>query len=482
MSDIKTIDMDTILDPKRRNPYESTPDTVSTSDSDMDYKIMKEASLESFRKNYFKDTKSFKAIVLRVGGDTSAVRRRTSLVATGEDTSDYIEVHARIPTLHPMIPKPRMVPPRPEDADKDKGIIEMHPVFIARKQGELSNIEPGDIVLVEFNKGPGDGVQSEGRIIKIYQKAKVVRSEDGTMRPGDYQRVFTSAGAEAEQVTLGSFQGEHSSGGEPLTTDETATSDLNWDTLGQIVDSGALIQILNFLGDKESRTNRYNAVNRGRAGDSPRQARDYILRNPKNLTEMSILEAGSYQKGRNQSTLVDMTPAPGRLRPSSRPGFLAIGRYQIVPDTLQEAVIRSGTPGGALFNENSQDRLCADLLLSYKRGLSNFLLGKSDNSADAGQDLALIWASLPLQYTRQSNGNVRGQSAYANDEAGNRSSTSTTPEEIINILRYTRELLTPVLARLNMDMTNTEEDVPASLARLSEEEGPIEAPSSFVIY
>lgn len=482
MSNIRTIDMDTILDPKRKNPYESTPDAVSSSDSDLDYKVMQEASLEAFKKNYFKDTKSFKAIVLRVGGDTSATRRRTSLVATGEDVSDYVEVHARIPTLHPMIPKPKMVPPRPEDADKDKGIIEMHPVFIARKEGELSDIQPGDIVLVEFNKGPGDGIQSEGRIVKMFQKAKVVRSEDGTMGPGDYQRVFTSAGAETEQVTLGSYQGEHSSGGEPLTASGVARGDLNWDVLGQIIDSGALRQILNFLGDKESIANRYNAVNRGRAGDSPGEARQYIIRNPKNLTEMSILEAGSYQKGRNQSGLVDMTPAPGRLSPSSRPGFLAIGRYQFVPDTLQEAINRSGAPGGALFNENSQDRLCADLLLSYRRGLSDFLLGKSNNSADAGQDLALIWASIPLQYTRQSNGNVRGQSAYANDEAGNRSSTSTTPEEIISILTYTRDLLLPVLTQLNIGTNDPQDEVPESLARLQDEEGPADEVPEFLVY
>ena len=66
-----------------------------------------------------------------------------------------------------------MIPPSSEDAIKNKGIIEMHPTFVARSEGELSTIGEGDVILVQFNKGPGHGMQIDGHILKIYQKATI---------------------------------------------------------------------------------------------------------------------------------------------------------------------------------------------------------------------------------------------------------------------------------------------------------------------
>jgi len=451
--DPKILSMDSELDPKRRNPYLTATDNVADSSKDLDGKITKEAALEAFKKNYFKDTKSFKAIVLRVNGDSSVRSLRTSTNATGENIEDYIEIHARIPTVHVMIPKPKMVPPKPEDADKDKGIIEMHPTFLAKREGDLSNIEVGDVVLVEFNKGPGDGVQSEGRVVKIYQKAKVISGENGDADAGQYQRVFVS---DTENLTMSDVLSAQPPERYGQPSSEPATR-FNWEKLGIVVDSGALDQMFEYIGQKEGGTDGYNAVNRGFGGDSPGGAKRYITRSPKDLTQMTILEARSYQRGTGNlpagqnANLVDMRQVVSNGAPRGGPGFLAIGRFQFIPATLQEIIDKSRAPGGPLFNENTQKRFCAYLLLSNKKNLGNYLISKYDGAEHAGQDLALIWASIPLQYTYEATGCGRGQSAYCGDEAGNRASESTSVNEVISILRDTREKMKRVLSDLGVE-------------------------------
>ena len=455
--DRKILTLDTLLDPKVKNPYNQTADNVSAAHSDMDRREEKEAALETLKNNYFKDTKAFKAIVLRVDGDKSARRLRTNLGSTGEGVPEYIEVQARIPSLHSMIPKPKMVPPRPEDANKDKGIIEMHPTFLAKKQGDLSNIEVGDVVLVEFNKGPGDGVQSEGRIVKIYQKGKVILGEEGDANAESYQRVFVS---DTEGLTMGDVLAAQAPERYGQSSEEPATR-FNWDQLGTVIDSGALNAILEYIGQKEGGTDGYNAVNRGFGGDSPGGARRYITRSPKDLTQMTITEARSYQRAASNvaaglnANLVNMEQNVPGGAPRGGPGFLAIGRFQFIPATLQEIIDKSRAPGGAIFNENAQKRCCAYLLLSNKKNLGNYLISKYDGVEHAGQDLALIWASIPLQYTFRNCS--RGQSAYCGDEAGNRASSSTSVNDVISMLRTTRERMKSVLSDLGIEQEAEQE-------------------------
>ena len=72
----------------------------------------------------------------------------------------------------------------------------------------------------------------------------------------------------------------------------------------------------------------------------------------------------------------------------------AIGRYQIVPDTLQYLIEAEGLPLSAKFDRSLQDRLAKRLLVDA--GLNEFLTGK--RSADWAMDrVAKVWAGLPMQ-------------------------------------------------------------------------------------
>ncbi|OOY10907.1 hypothetical protein BMG00_17275 [Thioclava marina] len=85
----------------------------------------------------------------------------------------------------------------------------------------------------------------------------------------------------------------------------------------------------------------------------------------------------------------------------------AIGRYQIIPQTLRRLVSLSGLPLSARFDETTQDFL-ADLLLE-DAGYGAFLDGEIER-AEFMNNLARIWAGLPT---------ISGRSYY-HGIAGNR--------------------------------------------------------------
>jgi hypothetical protein len=452
---ITVVSLDEEHNDKRSNPYRSTADPLAlASGEDMPHKIIKESALENQRKNYFEDTKTFQATVLRVNGDRSTVKRRAVFSGTGENERDFISVQARIPVLHKMIPKPKMIPPSSEDAIKNKGIIEMHPTFVARSEGELSTIGEGDVILVQFNKGPGHGMQIDGHILKIYQKATIRGDSENGEDSEQLARVFVS---DTENATMGEIlSSERTRLNAPGQASEEPASIFTWDQLGTIVEKGGLEKILNYLSSKES-LNNFNAVNRGRGGDSPGDARDYIIENPQNLTEMNISKVIELQKGGSYTQNVDMTPVRATgVTPSERPGFLAVGAYQMIPETLKRIKNRAGCPTNTIFNENTQKRLCADLLLSDNKNLGNYLLSKYDNSERAAQVVAYIWASIPLQYYYEETGCNRGDSAYCRDSAGNRASSSTSPEEVISIIQSARQDMQPLLEELGISRETEE--------------------------
>jgi len=85
----------------------------------------------------------------------------------------------------------------------------------------------------------------------------------------------------------------------------------------------------------------------------------------------------------------------------------AIGRYQIVPETLQYLVDKSGVSKNTRYSPTLQD-MFADMLI-YDAGYKEYVAG--DISLNKFMDkLAGVWAGLPLQ---------SGKSAYHN-YAGNR--------------------------------------------------------------
>ncbi|MEO1308148.1 MAG: hypothetical protein AAFV38_09535 [Pseudomonadota bacterium] len=146
----------------------------------------------------------------------------------------------------------------------------------------------------------------------------------------------------------------------------------------QISRSGsAIVQLKSLIALAEAGARQYDAVH-GAANVKP----------PKRPTRMTLGEIRNWVRA-----------TPGQPH--------AIGRYQFIPSTLRRLVRRAGLPEETVFSPEVQDRL-ADLLL-IDAGINKFLSGKLSLSQFM-DNLALIWAGLPVQ---------SGKSAYHN-YAGNR--------------------------------------------------------------
>jgi conjugal transfer mating pair stabilization protein TraG len=89
-------------------------------------------------------------------------------------------------------------------------------------------------------------------------------------------------------------------------------------------------------------------------------------------------------------------------------GGSAIGRYQIIDDTLEGLVARMGLSGKGRFTPALQDRLA--MHLTREAGLDAWLAGSLDDARFAA-NLARVWAGLPADRS--------GRSHYAG-VAGNR--------------------------------------------------------------
>jgi len=145
----------------------------------------------------------------------------------------------------------------------------------------------------------------------------------------------------------------------------------------------------------------YESINRGNAGDSPGGARRYFGRN---LQEMTVAEV---------------------MRLQSAGQVFAVGKYQIIPDTMVGFVRNMGIKGSDKFDAATQEKF-TDYVVRFKRPeVGRYIRGESNNRAEAAQELAREFASVGLSYAEA--GKKRGQSRYAGS-AGNRASIS--PETV----------------------------------------------------
>lgn len=117
----------------------------------------------------------------------------------------------------------------------------------------------------------------------------------------------------------------------------------------------------------------YNAVNYAALNAG------FQVTSSKKMTEMTIGEVLEMQK--------------------TMPKSSAVGRYQIIQETLRGAVDTLGLPLTQRFDEQTQDRIFNEVLIGSKRqNLSNFIQGKSDNIDAAMLDLSKEFASMPVPY------------------------------------------------------------------------------------
>lgn len=145
------------------------------------------------------------------------------------------------------------------------------------------------------------------------------------------------------------------------------------------------------------------------------------------LTTMTLNEVREYQK----------------TKMGSKNGYPsdAVGRYQIIGSTLDEAIDALGLDKNAPFDKDMQDRIYKQYLISKKRpAIEDFIAGKSDDIGAAQMSLAQEFASFGVPYRiwrperKDKHGKViwdarwieKGQSYYTGS-ADNRANI--TPEE-----------------------------------------------------
>lgn len=74
----------------------------------------------------------------------------------------------------------------------------------------------------------------------------------------------------------------------------------------------------------------------------------------------------------------------------------AVGKFQIIRDTMPSVIKGMKLTGKELFNEEMQERMGAWLMFNNRKTLSDYLKGKHNNLRAAGDDGAREWASLPV--------------------------------------------------------------------------------------
>lgn len=144
----------------------------------------------------------------------------------------------------------------------------------------------------------------------------------------------------------------------------------------------------------------YNSYNRGVAGDS---------RTPINLSDMTIAEIMRRQDlPRND---------PDRL--------FAVGKFQIIPGTMEETVRNLGLDTSQKFTPALQERMFADYLVDEKRpAVKAYITGQSNG--EAGLDRAQL--ALAQEFASVASPRT-GRSYYDGDSGGNHSSITTTQVE-----------------------------------------------------
>ncbi|SNV34693.1 Uncharacterised protein [Chryseobacterium taklimakanense] len=126
-------------------------------------------------------------------------------------------------------------------------------------------------------------------------------------------------------------------------------------------------EFANLIAKEESRDN-YNICNQTKGGLK-------IINNLK-IVELTIKEVQEKQKNRD---------------------VFAVGRYQLIPDTLNSAIRNLGLDTNEKLNEEIQDKIFDEYLIKVKRSKVIDFLEGNGNVEDAMYSLAQEWASIGVE-------------------------------------------------------------------------------------
>ena len=230
------------------------------------------------------------------------------------------------------------------------------------------------------------------------------------------------------------------------------------------------------------------SINRGIAGDTKSSTYSSVFTDNKSVDKRTIGDVQKLYKGRANSDLVslytientkgsvwrkykglDRNPTTGApieytakvMRSVDTPGILAAGKFQWIGGTFDSTIKACGLTqdqlGTLIFNRKNQEIMATYLILdkSGRSRLGGYLLGLHDNVSDAGQELAMEFASVPNQFNAK-NGHSkknwicpRGYNHYCSDptpgaEEGANSKYKPTrkkPDSVAQKLREARDLM-----------------------------------------
>jgi hypothetical protein len=164
-----------------------------------------------------------------------------------------------------------------------------------------------------------------------------------------------------------------------------------------------------------------DSLNRGVAGDTPSKYSSTVFTDGKPLSKRTIGEVQKLYKGGSMATKVslykkentrgsiwkkyqDNEYTPGTMTRVKTPGITAAGKFQWVKGTMKSCIQKVGLTQNQLntliFNNDNQNTMGTYLILDKagRSRLGGYLLGLHDNVADAGQELAMEFASVPNQF------------------------------------------------------------------------------------
>lgn len=179
--------------------------------------------------------------------------------------------------------------------------------------------------------------------------------------------------------------------------------------------------LLDFIASGEGD---YNSSNRGTIGSRIVGSTNDTVRNNRRLTDMTIGQIRELQSINN---------------PNNANRLFAVGRYQVIPETLQQAVEDLNLSEDTVFDQQTQDRIGMWLINEKRPAVGAYLSGADVPIDEAMLSLAKEFASVPVPFdTVDPRGRrVRAGQSYYHHYGGNRAGHSV--EETRNILKQGRE-------------------------------------------
>jgi hypothetical protein len=140
---------------------------------------------------------------------------------------------------------------------------------------------------------------------------------------------------------------------------------------------------------------------------------DFIGKGEGGLNSVNYGERFGYRSGKENLTSMTVGQVFAAQKAMK---YNAVGKYQIIRDTMPEVIRGMGLSGKEMFDEKMQDQMGAWLAFHKRSTLGGYLRGKHNNITAAGDDAAREWASLPVFSETLKTGKYhskRGSTAYS---------------------------------------------------------------------